>query len=141
MLQLGQPKAFKLRIFSPYASFFESAIEDIYMELCPIKFDGGIAMSEDIVDKVLVVISVGVVTELATGDLMYQVTFGVHTKITPEILSRVPANAREPFLASKSLAINEMLLLMKVNEVPYKVGSQWKMKINKNGTLNLVEAK
>lgn len=98
-------------------------------------------MSEDIVDKVLVVISVGVVTELATGDLMYQVTFGVHTKITPEILSRVPANAREPFLASKSLAINEMLLLMKVNEVPYKVGSQWKMKINKNGTLNLVEAK
>jgi len=111
------------------------------MELCSIKFDGGIVMSEDIVDKALVVISVSVVTELATGDLMYQVTFGCHTKMTPEILSRIPANAREPFLASKTLAINEMLLLMKVDEVPYKVGSQWKMKIHKNGTLNLVEAK
>lgn len=98
-------------------------------------------MSEDIVDKVLTVTSISLVTELTTGDFIYQVTFGYHAKITPEMISRLPPNTREPLSASKTLAINEVSILIKVDEVPYKVGSKWKMKIHKKGTLNLVEAK
>jgi hypothetical protein len=98
-------------------------------------------MSEAIIDKVFTVTSVNVVTELATGDLAYQVTLGCYMKSTPEIINRIPANAREPYLTSKNIAINEITLLIKVDEVPYKVGSKWKMKIHKNGTLNIVEVK
>lgn len=92
-------------------------------------------------DKELTVTSVGIVTEVATGDLAYQVTFGYHAKNTPEILSRIPPDAREPLMGSKSIAINEISLFIKTDEVPYKVGSKWRMKIHKNGTLSLAEAK
>lgn len=98
-------------------------------------------MSENIVDKTLTVTSINTVTELTTGELMYQLTLGYSIRNTPEITNRVPANAREPFLMSKNVVVNEVTLLIKAEEIPYKVGSKWKMKIHKNGTLNLVEEK
>jgi hypothetical protein len=98
-------------------------------------------VSVDIIDKVLTVTSVNVLTELATGDLLYQVTFGYYIKNAPEIINRIPPNARESASTSKFVVINEVFLIIKADEVPYKVGSKWKMKIHKNGTLNLVEAK
>jgi hypothetical protein len=98
-------------------------------------------MTENIVDKTFIVTSVTIITELATGDLVYQVTLGSCIKNTPEILNRIPSNSRESFLGTKNIAVNEISLLLKVDEVPYKVGSKWKMKIHKNGTLNMVEAK
>ena len=98
-------------------------------------------MSENIVDKTFIVTSVTVITELATGDLVYQVILGNYVKNTQEIMSRIPPNAREPFLASKNIAVNEISLLLNVDEVPYKVGSKWSMKVHKNGALSLVEAK
>jgi hypothetical protein len=98
-------------------------------------------VSEDILDKVLTVTGISLVTELTTGELIYQVVFGNYVKTMPEIINRLPPNMREPMLMSKSIAINEVSMLIKVDEVPYKVGSKWKMKIHKNGTLSLVEAK
>lgn len=97
-------------------------------------------MSECIVDKTLVVTGVSVVTELTTGDLIYQVVFGEYVKNTPEILGRFPANVRDAYVGNK-IAVNEVMMIMKVEEVPYKVGSKWKLKIQKNGTLSLVEVK
>lgn len=98
-------------------------------------------MPEDIVDKVLIVTSVNALTELATGDFVYQVTFGYYVKSTPEIINRIiPANMREMYSTSKNIIINEVSLLIKTDEIPYKVGSKWKMKIRKNGTLSLVKA-
>lgn len=97
-------------------------------------------MSECIVDKTLVVTGVTVVTELATGDLIYQVVFGEHVKNTPEILSRLPANTRDAYVGNK-IAVNEVMMIMKVEEVPYKVGSKWKLKIQEDGNLSLVEVK
>ena len=41
----------------------------------------------------------------------------------------------------KQIAFNEISLLFKAEEVPYKVGSKWKLTIYKNGKINLVEAK
>jgi hypothetical protein len=101
----------------------------------------GIVMSDSIVDKTLIVIGASVVTELATGDFIYQVTFGYYTENTPEILSRIPTNMRETFSVGKNIAITEATLLIKADVVPYKVGSEWKLKIHKNGSLSLVEAK
>ena len=98
-------------------------------------------MPEDIIDKTLTVTSVNVVTELATGDFIYQVTFGYYTRNTPEILARIIPNMRDMFSSTKNIVINEITLLVKSDEVPYRVGSKWKMKIHKNGSLNLVEAK
>ena len=98
-------------------------------------------MSEHVVAKRLIVTNINVITELATGDLIYQVMLGNYIKTTPEIISRIAPQAREPFAASKSIAVNEMALFIKTDEVPYKVGSKWNLKIQKNGRLNLVEAK
>jgi hypothetical protein len=96
---------------------------------------------EDIVDKVLVVTSVNVLTELATGDFIYQVTFGYYVKSSPEIINRIiPASSREMYSTSKNMIINEVSLLVKTDEVPYKVGSKWRMRIRKNGALSLVKA-
>jgi hypothetical protein len=98
-------------------------------------------LPEDIIDKTLKVTSVNVVTELATGDFIYQVTFGYYTRNTAEILARIPPNMREMLSSTKNIIINEITLLVKAVEVPYRVGSEWKIKINKKGSLNLVEAK
>jgi hypothetical protein len=97
-------------------------------------------MSEGILDKSVVVTSVTVATELATGDLTYQVTFGEYVKNTPEIVSRLPANIRDSYLGNK-IAINEIVLVIKTEKVPYKIGSKWKLRISKDGTLNLEEVK
>ena len=87
-------------------------------------------------DRILVVIGVGVVTELATGDFINQITFGYYTENTPEILKRVPAVVRESF-SGKQIGIIELTLFVKADEVMYKVGSKWHLKIHKNGTLSL----
>lgn len=98
-------------------------------------------MSEHVIARTLTVTNINVITELATGDLIYQVMLGNYIENTPEIISRIAPQAREPFAASKSIAVTEMTLFIKTDEVPYKVGSRWNMKIQKNGRLNLVEAK
>lgn len=97
-------------------------------------------MSNNTLDKTLIVTSVTLLTEIVSGDFIYQVVFGYYTKNTPEILSRMPAETRGTFMGNQ-IAINEMSLLIKTDTVPYKVGSKWKLTIRKNGTMNLVEAK
>jgi len=94
---------------------------------------------EDIVDKVLIVTSVNTLPELATGDFICQVTFGYYVKSAPEIINRIIPNMREMYSTSKNIVINEVTLLIKTDEIPYKVGSKWKMKIRKNGTLSLIK--
>ena len=95
-------------------------------------------MPEYLVDKTKVVTGVAVVTELSTGNLAYQVSFGEYVKNSPEIVNRLPANVRGTFTGDK-IAINEIMVVAKMEEVPYKVGSKWRFQIQKNGTLTLVE--
>ena len=90
------------------------------------------------IEKILCVTGVTLLTEIVSGDFIYQVVFGYYTKNTPEILSRMPPETRGTFMGNQ-IAINEMSLLVKTNTVPYKVGSKWKLTIQENGTLNLVE--
>lgn len=98
-------------------------------------------MAEDIVGKTLEVLIIANATELATGDLIHQVILGEYINNTPEVLSRIPTNMRESYTAKK-IGVGEItLFIKKKEEIPYKVGSKWRLKIHKNGTLNLVEAK
>ena len=90
-----------------------------------------------LVDKILVVVSVGPVTELASGDSAYQVIFGRWVDTTPELVSRLPADQKET--AGKQTALNELEFLMKHDKPPYKVGSKWRFTISKNGAVSMVE--
>ena len=99
-----------------------------------------ITMTENLAEKTLTVTSVNIITELATGELINQVTFGYNIENTGEILGRIPSAMRENFLG-KQLVFNELSLLFKAKEVPYKIGSKWKLKLHKNGTINLVKEK
>jgi hypothetical protein len=93
-----------------------------------------------IVDKVLTVINVATITELATGDLINQVNFGNYIENTPEVLNRFPAPVRENF-TGKQIGVSELILFIKTEEVMYKVGSKWHLKIDKEGIMNLEEVK
>jgi hypothetical protein len=97
-------------------------------------------MPEDIIDKILIVTSVTVATNLGTGEPMYQVMFGEYLDTTPEVISRLPPPIRDANWGKK-IASNELILFINTPEVPYKAGSKWRLRIRKNGTLNLVEEK
>ena len=60
------------------------------------------------------------------------------SKMHQKYLLRIPSNIRENFLG-KQLVFNELSLLFKSEEVPYKIGSKWKLKLHKDGTINMVE--
>jgi len=96
-------------------------------------------MPEDIVDKVLVVTSISPSTELATGDTIYVVAFADILKSTPEVLSRIPVDARQTI--GKTISAVVVQLWVKADEIPYKVGSKWRLRIHKNGTANVMEEK
>ena len=97
-------------------------------------------MPEYVVDKILTVTNVATVTEVATGDLINQVSFGNYVENTPEVLNRFPAPMREIF-TGKQIGVSELILFIKTEEVMYKVGSKWHLRIDKEGTFNLSEAK
>jgi hypothetical protein len=97
-------------------------------------------VSENIVDKTLEVLAVSNTMELATGEVIFQVTLGRYIDNSGEILSRIPPNMREIY-SGKKIAVIEVSLFIKKDQIPYRVGSKWRLKIRKNGTLNLVEAK
>jgi hypothetical protein len=97
-------------------------------------------VSTPLVEKTLTVLSIAPTTELATGDQISQVTFGQNIDVTNEVISRIPPNARETFFA-KTIGVNEFVLFIKSEEVPYRVGSKWKLTIKTNGTIGLVESK
>ncbi|HMK94080.1 MAG TPA: hypothetical protein VK536_01640 [Candidatus Limnocylindrales bacterium] len=97
-------------------------------------------MPDYIVDKVLTVLNVATITELATGDLINQVNFGNYIENTQEVLNRFPASVRENF-TGKQIGVSELILFIKTEEVTYKVGSKWHLKIHKEGIMNLEEVK
>ncbi|MGD0202658.1 MAG: hypothetical protein ABSC20_01975 [Candidatus Bathyarchaeia archaeon] len=97
-------------------------------------------MPECVVNKILTVTGVNVISEMATGDLAYQVNFGYYVENKPEIIARIPSAIRENFVG-KQIAFNELSLIFKTDKVLYAVGSKWNLKIFKNGNLSLVAAK
>lgn len=90
----------------------------------------------DNVDKILTVTNVATITDLSTGELTNQVSFGHYIENTPEVQSRLPLPLRENF-PGKQIGIAELILFIKTDVVVYRVGSKWHLKIDKEGTLIL----
>ncbi len=97
-------------------------------------------MSEDIVTKTFSVISVNPAIELATGDNIYQITFGKYAKITQELLNRLPPLQRQMYASAKEIGVTNVVLFIKKPEIPYTIGSKWKITIGSDGTLKIVKA-
>ncbi|MQY62094.1 hypothetical protein GH146_02240 [archaeon] len=97
-------------------------------------------MSEDILAKTLSVISINPTTELATGDMIYQVVFGEYIDITQELLSRLPPTAVQRSALGNKIGIAHLILFLKKTEIPYTIGSTWTITVNGDGALNLVKA-
>lgn len=97
-------------------------------------------MSEDILTKTLSVVSINPVVEIATGDNIYQVVFGEYVDITQELLSRLPPTARQRSAFGKKIGISHLTLFIKKTEIPYTIGSTWKITISSDGTLKIVKA-
>lgn len=98
-----------------------------------------VTMSEDILTKTFSVISINPAIELATGDSLYQVTFGEYTKITQELLNRLPPTQRQIHASAKEIGVTHMVIFIKKTEIPYTIGSKWKITIGSDGTLKIVK--
>lgn len=96
-------------------------------------------MSEDIVTKTFSVISINPAIELATGDNIYQVAFGEYVDITPELLSRLPQPMRQIYASSNKIGATHVILFIKMTEIPYTVGSKWKITVGSDGSLKIVK--
>jgi hypothetical protein len=97
-------------------------------------------MSEFLIEKDVFVSGIGNTIEIATGELIYSVSFSENIDATPEVLSRLPP-LTPPAVYPKKIPAMWFVLNLKTNEVPYKVGSKWKLKIQTNGTISLAEVK
>ena len=98
-----------------------------------------VTMSEDIVTKTFSVISISPAIELATGDNINQVVFGEYVGITPELLNRLPPPVRQQYAAVKKIGAVHVVVFIKTTEIPYTIGSKWKITIGSDGTLKIVK--
>lgn len=96
-------------------------------------------MPDVVFEKDVGVTSIVSVPEIATGDILYQVTFGEYIKATTERLSRLVSGIA---MTGRS-EISTMWLVLNTRQtpVPYLVGSKWKMSISADGSVKLVEIK
>ena len=97
-------------------------------------------MSEFLIEKDVFVSGISSTIELATGESIYSVSFGEMIDVTPEVLSRLPP-VSPPIVYPKKIPALWFVLNMKTDEVPYKVGSKWKLRIQPNGSISLAELK
>lgn len=98
-----------------------------------------VTMSEDIVAKTFSVININPVIELATGDNIYQVVFGEYADITQDILNRLPPPVRQAYASAKEIGVAHMILFIKKTEIPYTIGSKWKITIGSDGNSKIVK--
>ncbi len=96
-------------------------------------------MPPNVFERDVTAISVAPITELASGNSIYQVIFGNYIEATPEIIDRLPPQAKQGL--AKQIPITELTFFIKGAEIPYRIGSKWKLSIKEDGTLSLVELK
>lgn len=77
--------------------------------------------------------------EALTGNSIFQVVFGVMSRITDELRPQLPR--MEGTVPPKEIGINTMILFFPFPEgVPYIVGSRWTLRISNDGRLTLTPA-
>jgi hypothetical protein len=91
--------------------------------------------------KTLVVTSITPSSEVSTGDILYAVSFGTYIDATDEIRRRIQPSLVALQLVGNKIPVSELVLFVKGEQVPYKIGSKWNLSINDDGSLNVVEQK
>lgn len=99
-----------------------------------------VTMPEDIVTKTFSVISINPAIELATGDNINQVVFGEYVDIAPELLNRLPPPVRQKYTSVNKIGVAHVVLFIKATEIPYTIGSKWKITVGSDGNLKIVKA-
>jgi hypothetical protein len=87
-------------------------------------------------EKSVEVISVSRATESQTGDTTFQVIFGIVAEVDSELRPYLPQTPGSH--PPKTLGFNSVVLFYPFKgEVPYKVGSKWKLIIESDGKLTI----
>ncbi len=95
-------------------------------------------MPNHLLEKDLVVYAITPVTEVMSGDTLYQITLGEYVRATPEVVNRIGV---APPGGAKEVPATWMLFNVKRNgELPYKVGSKWRMTVSEDGSVSLAMA-
>jgi hypothetical protein len=91
-------------------------------------------------ERELVVVGINSIVELTTGDLLLQVSFGEYIDATEQVVSRLPAPAREAGVGKK-IGINWVTIIIKGEAIPYQMGSKWKLTVEESGEVKVTKAK
>ena len=93
-------------------------------------------------ERVLVVYSIVPTTEVTTRETIYQVLLGEFVDMTPDLLNVITQNQQaleQPVqIPANRIPVLWLAINFKGGEVPYLVGSRWKLTIKENGNMDLV---
>ena len=97
-------------------------------------------LSELVTEKKLKLLSLNGVTELKSGEYAVAVNFGEIVDNTPEIAARLETSISPNPSASKQIGIPTVVIYLKLEYTyPFTVGGNWKLKIFKDGSVNLTK--
>jgi hypothetical protein len=89
-------------------------------------------------EREVTVISIQPAVEAATGDNLFAVILGEFIEKTPEALARIPATLQNLMVMGNQITVNWMAYYVKSKgELPYVIGSKWKLLIKDDGTVTL----
>ncbi|MGA2628368.1 MAG: hypothetical protein ABSF63_15055 [Candidatus Bathyarchaeia archaeon] len=88
-------------------------------------------------EKEVAVLGIYPTVEMTTGLPIYYVSFGSVVDMTPEIANRIGLS--QP-LTAKAKPASMMVWFKCDGEVPYRVGSKWKMTVAEDGQVSLTQA-
>ena len=84
------------------------------------------------------ILNVQRVTDIATGDIVVQITLGTPIPMNDEIQARLPAD-RDVSLPSESYTNLIQIMLPFEEAGKYIVGSKWKLTIEKSGKISITK--
>ncbi len=86
------------------------------------------------------VIAVSQALEGTTGELTYQVTFGMNVEVGEELERNIPRNPLG--VPIRVVGENVLILFFKFDgPVPYRVGDEWRLAVDRDGGLTLSQEK
>lgn len=92
------------------------------------------------INGVVEVISVGRITEISSGEFIYQVQFGRMFNLTDQNRANIPQMMGVP-ISKKQVSVVLVLNIDFKDAAPYRVGSKWTIGIDAKGNMSLKEVK
>jgi len=92
-----------------------------------------------IFEKEVIVTEIRCIREVQTGDAIHQIQFGDYIKSTAEIVQKINQMSNVVRVGDDIPVQWFTLNVKNVKVIPYKVGSKWKLAMNENGSITMVE--